>query len=137
MDKIFQDFINHLTPEHFEGWLLYVIGAGAVTLVHIINARRWKIGLAGENKRWEGPEMVLYLCSWIFPYMILADGCLDRKFSDQAWWTIWALMAYGLTGRFGLEWLLAVKNGQPMPQKEKINIQTNTQSNQEIIKETN
>lgn len=109
--SFFLGFWDHITPDHFEGMMLYIFGAISVTLVHLRNGSEWRTGLKGINGHWESPEVCIYLFSWIFPHMIMADQFLGLKASDFAWYFMLGLLAFALTGRFGLEWLLAFKSG--------------------------
>jgi len=111
MEKIYNHFVNHLTEGHFEGMMLYVFGTISITTIHFINMKEWRIGLRGPNNHWESPEICIYIFTWIFPHSIMADQFLGLKASDWVWYFQIALLAFGLTGRFGLEWLLAFKNG--------------------------
>ncbi len=111
MEGIIKDFLNHFHSEHFEGMILYVFGAISITWVHLYNMKDWRIGLRGDNGKWESPEICIYLFSWIFPHTIMADQFLQLKASEWVWWFELGLLMFGLTGRFGLEWLLAFKNG--------------------------
>lgn len=106
-----QDFIKHVMSSHPEGMFLYLFGAITITIVHITNGKEWRCGFKGINGYWESPEVCIYLFTWLFPHMIMADQFLGLKASDFAWYFMLGLLAFGLTGRFGLEWLLAFKNG--------------------------
>lgn len=112
MSEHLHKLLTHIVAEHPEGMLLYLFGALTITLIHLINSREWRIGLKGENKIWEAPEICIYLFTWLFPHMIMADQFLALKASDLCWYFMLGLLAFGLTGRFGLNWLLAFKNGQ-------------------------
>lgn len=112
MEKVIDNFIKHLqSAGHFEGMLLYIFGAITITFVHIKYSKEWSEGLKGSNGLWETPEICLYIFTYIYPHMIMADQFLALKASDMAWYFMMGLLAFGLTGRFGLEWLLAFKNG--------------------------
>jgi hypothetical protein len=43
--------------------------------------------------------------------MIFSSGFLQLNYPDIAWYTLIAFMMFGLTGRWGLEWLLAFRGG--------------------------
>ncbi len=112
MEKIINNFFHHLEAAgHFEGMMLYIFGAITVTFVHIKFAKEWSAGLRGTNGLWDAPEICIYIFTYIYPHMIMADQFLGLKASDMAWYFMMGLLAFGLTGRFGLEWLLAFKNG--------------------------
>jgi len=112
MGKVIDNFIKHLEAAgHFEGMALYIFGAITITFIHIKYSKEWSAGLKGSNGLWETPEICLYIFTYIYPHMIMADQFLDLRASDMAWYFMMGLLAFGLTGRFGLEWLLAFKNG--------------------------
>jgi hypothetical protein len=94
-----------------EGIILYICGAITITAVHLYNMKDWRIGLRGENGHWESPEVCVYIFTWIFPHTIMADQFLALQASDWVWWFEMSLLLFGLTGRFGLNWLLAFKSG--------------------------
>jgi hypothetical protein len=115
MIKFIDQFILWLTPGHFEGMLLYMISATVMEWV------QWKFktevthGFKGANGMWEAPEWIVYIAARILPHMILASGFLQVQFPEIAWYTIIGVIFFGLTGRFGLEWLLSFKNGSALP----------------------
>lgn len=81
-----------------------------MTIIHLVFKKEWTAGLKGANGLWEGPEILSYLCFWIFPIMIFSSGFLQVNYPEWAWVLIMGFMLFGLTGRWGLEWLLAFKN---------------------------
>lgn len=112
IEKFLEATIQHILTITPEGMLLYVCGATTMTWVHLHHRKEVIVGLKGENGLWEGPEWVLYVCSWLFPHAIMADLFLGLKSAtDWPWWLLISLLMYGLTGRFGLQWLLALKSG--------------------------
>lgn len=112
IEQVIEKVINHLMNITPEGMLLYVCGAITMTWVQLYHRKEVITGLKGENGLWEGPEWILYICSWLFPHLVMADVFLGLKSAtDWPWWLIISLIMYGLTGRFGLQWLLAFKNG--------------------------
>lgn len=120
IERIVESVINHLLTITPEGMMLYVCGAITMTWVQLAHRKEAIIGLKGENGLWEGPEWVLYLCSWLFPHMIMADQFLGLKSAtDWPWWLVLGLLMYGLTGRFGLQWLLAFKSGASKVEEDK------------------
>lgn len=112
MNEHLHNLLHHIVTEHPEGMLLYSLGAITVTIVHLVNVIEWRIGLKGKNGLWESPEICIYLFTWMFPHMIMADQFLGLKASDLCWYFMLGLLMFGLTGRFGLEWILAFKSGQ-------------------------
>lgn len=125
-----KNIIDHiLQGPHFLGLLCYIGGAISITWVHIYFKEQVVDGLKGENKKWEAPEWIVYLASWIFPHMLMSSGFLEMKFPIEAWLFMGALVLFGLTGRWGLEWLLAVKNGTVIKQETKIEKTTEIRNN--------
>jgi len=109
--ELFDKFVSYLTPGHLEGLMLFLISTAIMTGVHIKFLNEWRDGLKGVNGLWEGPEILLYICFWLLSPMILADIFLQLKASDIVWYIFMACIFFGLTGRWGLEWLLAFKGG--------------------------
>jgi len=112
MGKVIDNFIHHLEAAgHFEGMMLYIFGAIPITFIHIRFAKEWSAGLRGTNGLWDAPEICIYIFTYVFPHMIMADQFIGLKASEMAWYFMIGLLAFALTGRFGLEWILALKNG--------------------------
>lgn len=111
MKEFFLTLLSHIASTHPEGILLYFFGASSITTVHLYYRNEFVAGLKGPNGYWEAPEICIYLFTHLFPHMIMADQFLQLKASDFCWYFMLGLLAFGLTGRFGLEWLLAFKNG--------------------------
>lgn len=111
--KFLIDLFNHLLSAHPDGIILYIGGSATLTWVQIAYRAEVTKGLKGTNGLWEAPEWIIYLFSWFFPHMIMADQFLGLKASESAWLFMSALLLFALTGRFGLEWLLAMKTGTP------------------------
>lgn len=109
--ELFDKFVSYLTPGHLEGLLLFIGSTFIMTGVHIYFLKEWREGLKGVNGYWEGPEILLYICLWLFPPMVSASFFLQLKVDDMVWWVFTACLFFGLTGRWGLEWLLAFKGG--------------------------
>jgi hypothetical protein len=109
--ELFDKFVSYLTPGHLEGLILFVGSTLIMTWVQIKFSDEWRAGLKGPNGYWEGPEILLYICFWLFPPMVLADIFLQLKASELVWYIFLACIFFGLTGRWGLEWLLAFKSG--------------------------
>ena len=120
LETFIESVISHLLKITPEGMILYLCGAITMTWVQLAHRKEVIIGLKGENGLWEGPEWVLYVCTWLFPHMIMADVFLGLKSAtDWPWWLILGLVMYGLTGRFGLQWLLAFKSGSNKVEEDK------------------
>jgi hypothetical protein len=115
--EILTHFLENLTPGHFEGLLLYICGAITITWVQLHFKNQVVEGLKGENGKWEAPEWLVYISAWIFPHMIMANGFLGMSFSLEAWLLIGSLTMFGLTGRWGLEWLYSMKTGNKPTEK--------------------
>lgn len=125
--KIFDYLIDHLNQESSEGIILYFFGAITVTIVHLKFASQWVVGLKGDNKLWEAPEIALYLFFWIFPHVVMADAFLKMEPSTECWVFLGCLLLFSLTGRWGLEWLLAFRG--------KSSTITSTETTKEVTKE--
>lgn len=125
MINILVDFINHIATEHPEGILLYLFGSVTITWVHLVNRKEVIEGFKGANRMWETPEWTVYIFTFLFPHMIMADQFLGLKASDFAWWFMLSLLLFSLAGRWGLEWLLAFKNGTKAPEEPKKDEQVN------------
>lgn len=132
-DKNFwEGIIFRLYPDEAKGLLFWIIGSLLFTVVMLVNNKELKAGLKGTNGLWEAPEFCLYICFWLFPQMIMLDGCCGIRFSDFAWYTLWVLMMYGFTGRWGLEWIIRLKNS--VTQTTSISsTQTEIKKDQQII----
>lgn len=111
IEPFIESAIKHLMSVTPEGMVLYVCGAVTMTWVQLHWKNEVVRGLKGENGLWEAPEWIIYLFTWLFPHMVMADQFLGLKASDFAWWFMIGLLMFALTGRFGLQWLLAFKNG--------------------------
>ncbi len=109
--NFFDKFVSYLTPGHLEGLGLFLVSTLIVTLVHIYNKADIIKGLKGANGLWDGPEVLLYFCLWVFPAMMFAELFLQLHAPDLVWYTLIAFVTAGLFGRWGLEWLLAFKSG--------------------------
>lgn len=125
--KIFDYLVDHLNQESSEGIILYFFGAITVTIVHLKFASQWVVGLKGDNKLWEAPEIALYLFFWIFPHVVMADSFLKMEPSTECWVFLGCLLLFSLTGRWGLEWLLAFRG--------KSSTITSTETTKEVTKE--
>lgn len=111
IEPFIETAIKHILSITPEGMVLYVCGAVTMTWIELANRDELRRGLKGENGLWEAPEWIIYKFGWLFPHMIMADQFLGLKASDFAWWFMLGLLLFALTGRFGLQWLLAFKNG--------------------------
>lgn len=111
IEPFIESVVKHLMSVTPEGMLLYVCGAVTMTWVQLHWKNEVVRGLKGENGLWEAPEWIIYLFTWLFPHMVMADQFLGLKASDFAWWFMIGLLMFALTGRFGLQWLLAFKSG--------------------------
>jgi hypothetical protein len=109
--QFFTALFTHAAQEHPEGIVLYTFGAITITIVHLVHRKEFVTGLKGKNGLFEAPEICIYLFTWLFPHMIMADQFVSLHPSNFAWYFMAILLLFGLTGRFGLEWLLAIKNG--------------------------
>lgn len=109
--NFFDRFVSYLTPGHTEGVVLYLLSVIIMTLLQLYFKREWTDGLKGTNGYWEGPEILLYIALWLWPPMLFADIFLQLKASDLVWYMWGAALFFGLTGRFGLEWILAFRSG--------------------------
>lgn len=129
--NIFDKFVTYLTPGHFEGIVLYLISVAILTGVHIRFMKEFTDGLKGVNGLWEGPEILLYICLWIIPAMVFADIFLALHASDIVWYAVMAFAFFGLTGRFGLEWLLAFRSGASQVTSTTTVVEKKTETTQE------
>lgn len=116
--KYFNDLLTHISEVHPEGMLLFMVGSLMITTVHIIHFHEFKSGLKGDNRHFEAPEICIYFFTWLFPYSLMADQLLALHPSTYMWYFMAVLLLFGLTGRFGLEWLLAIKNGTKIDDKD-------------------
>lgn len=132
LEPYIESAIQHLLSVPAEGMILYVFGALTMTWVQLYHRKEVIVGLKGENGLWEGPEWVLYVCTWLFPHAMMADLFLGLKAAtDWPWWLLIALLMYGLTGRFGLQWLLAMKSGSSKVEQESTTIVNKTVTKEE------
>lgn len=108
--KFIDNIIEHVIT-HPEGMLLYAAGATTFTAIQIYFRSEIVRGLKGKNGEWESPEWTVYLFCWLFPHVIMADQFLNMELSTEGWFFMAALLLFAIAGRFGLEWLLALKTG--------------------------
>jgi len=113
-----QDLLDHLSKDHPEGLILYISGSITITTIQIINRLEFKKGLKGKNELWESPEIILYLFCWIFPHVLMVDQFLQMKLSTEGWFFMGVLLLFGLTGRWGLEWLATIRTGKQIEKDE-------------------
>ena len=101
---------------------MYICGSITMTWIQIYHKKDVVEGLKGDNGKWESPEWLVYLASWLFPQMIMASGFMNFTFPIEAWLFMGGLVLFGLTGRWGLEWLLSLRYGNSsvsqLPAKE-------------------
>lgn len=109
--NIWKEFLQSITPGHLEGIVMYVCGSITMTWIQIYHKKDVVEGLKGDNGKWESPEWLVYLASWLFPQMIMASGFMKFTFPIEAWLFMGGLVLFGLTGRWGLEWLLSLRYG--------------------------
>ncbi len=112
-NKLLDSFVQHISDgNHIEGSLFAISGVFTVVFWNIYFLRSWTRGFEGENKRWEIPEVLVYLfCCWIAPMVVIAAAFLDIRPPDAVWYFLGAVTLFALLGRWGFEWLLALKNG--------------------------
>lgn len=132
IEKFVESAVTHLLTITPEGMILYVCGAISITWVHLYHKKDVVKGLKGQNGLWEAPEWIIYQFTWLFPHMVMADQFLGLHASDFAWWFMLGLLLFALTGRFGLEWLLAFKSGASKVEESTTTIQ---QKNTTVTKE--
>jgi hypothetical protein len=111
--------------------VLYTLGSITITWVQLYHKKDVVIGLKGSNGLWESPEWIVYISTWIFPHMLMASGFLKMVFPVEAWIFMGGLIMFGLTGRWGLEWLLALRtrSGTTITQeKTEVKIKTESES---------
>lgn len=123
--NIWQEFLNAITPGHLEGIVMYICGSITMTWIQLHHKKDVVIGLKGDNGMWESPEWLVYQASWLFPQMIMASGFMNVNFPGEVWLFMGGIVMFGLTGRWGLEWLLSIRSGtnvtsnnQTQPKKE-------------------
>jgi hypothetical protein len=109
MEKILDHFLGDI--HHIEGWILYIAGAITITKVQIRYAKEYVQGLKGPNTLFEAPEILLHLFNFLWPHILMQQFFLVDTPSVYAWMFLAVLVLFGLTGRWGLEWLAAMKNG--------------------------
>jgi hypothetical protein len=126
--KLLDKFISYLSHDRVEGVVLFLLSTVIMLALQLYHLRQWTHGLKGDNDRWEGPEILLYILIWMFPPMIFAEIFLQMKLSETVWWIYLGLTAFCLVGRWGLEWLLAFKTGANQV------ISTTTKEEKTIIK---
>lgn len=117
-----KDFLDHFlnSKDHLEGLFLYIFGAITVTIIQIRNEKQFIEGLKGKNKQFEAPEIILYIFCWLFPHMIMADQFLQFHLSIEGWYFMGILLLFGLTGRWGLEWLNSMRTGKVIEEQKTI-----------------
>lgn len=118
MKEFATEVMSYWSPGHFEGLMLYFFGALTCNGLQVKYRVEVMQGLKGHNGLFEGPEQLLWICLWVWPHIVLSSGFLQVQWPDMAWYTLWIFTLYGLTGRWGLEWLLAFRRGTAVQEPE-------------------
>lgn len=131
MKKIIEALITHLSDgHHVEGMALTISGYFIVVVVNIYFMKQWTRGLVGSNGRWEQPEVVVYfyMC-WLAPGLIIPIVFMEFTPPDYFWYFMGAILLFSLSGRMGLEWLMAKFPGgnNTTTVKERVTVETSKQ----------
>lgn len=110
--ELVNKFLSEIEPGHFEGIMLYACGTATMEFVQIYYAKEFQTGLKGENNRWEAPEIAFYLWLRLFPHVVMAVLFLEYNPPLYFWLFFGGIGLYLLAGRYGLDWILAWKNGE-------------------------
>lgn len=95
--------------DHYVFWF---ISSVTILVVQLHYKKEWDKGAIGKNGIWDMPEQLLTKWGWIVPQCFVAAWfvpSVGKNVPDMAWWFVLAITAFGLTGRWGLEWLAKMK----------------------------
>lgn len=106
-DKLY----SHITPEHFEGWVLFICGGISILWVHLRFGQDFRDGLRGDNKHFDAPEISLYLFFWYSPFIIMSASWLDFVPPREVWYFMGANLLFALLGRVALERIISLRIG--------------------------
>jgi hypothetical protein len=111
--ELIENFLNQFNSlTQLEGFILYTFGAFCSSVVKYTYRKEWVDGMKGANGLWESPEIMLTILLLIIDHIFMADAFLQMHMSVNAWIAIGILFLYGFTGKWGLEWVAAWRNGK-------------------------
>lgn len=113
-----------------QGMLLFAFGSVIITLLHILHGKSFVIGLKGENKMWESPEILTYFVTWLLPEFLMADAWLGLRLSDAGYIILGELVLFALMGRLGLEYMMSLRGRTIKETNTNINV-TSTETKKE------
>lgn len=113
-EEIHHDIIEalkHTIAENPQGMLLFIMGSIMITILHLIYRKEVVTGFKGDDLKWQHTEWILYLFSWLFPYILIGNSCRVMVSPDWVWYFLGFILIYGLMGSKGIQAILAWKNG--------------------------
>jgi hypothetical protein len=105
-----------------QGMLLFVVGSLIMTLLHLIFNKQIVTGFKGDNGRWEPPEWMTYIVTWMLPEFLMADAWLGLRLSDAGYIILGELVLFALAGRLGLEYLMNMRGRTVNESKQTIEV---------------
>jgi hypothetical protein len=117
---MWERFLNALETaitSNAQGMFLFSCGTIVITIIHLVHAKAFVLGLKGENKLWESPEILTYLITWLLPEFLMADAWLGLRLSDAGYLILGEIVLFALMGRLGLEYMLSLK-GRTITEKK-------------------
>ena len=108
------EFLTHLFVNYPEGMFLYMFSAATINILNLVYKHVWDKGSLGSNGLWDIPEQLMVVGpKWIYPHILCASVFLPEVCIVPPWaaWFMGANILFALTGRWGLEALVAFKNG--------------------------
>ena len=106
--------IENITGQELLGLILFFFGAATIITVQAIFHKRIITGLEGDNLKFEMPEVIIYIFSYVIPFESLASVFMPTivKIDISGWLFNGGVIAFALAGRYGLNWILALKTNQ-------------------------
>lgn len=107
-------FIEGLTNGEAVGILLFVLIDLAIIGCLVGFRKNIVKGLEGANQLFEVPEVLIFVYLYTFPSVFVAACAVPTivKVDVMGWMFMMVVTLFGLTGRWGLEWLLAFRNNK-------------------------
>lgn len=132
---MWERFINALEiaiTTNAQGMMLFSVGSFIMTFLHIFHGKAFIVGLKGDNKMWESPEILTYFITWLLPEFLMADAWLGLRLSDAGYLILGEIVLFALMGRLGLEYMMSLR-GRTMKETN-INVRS-TESTKESSNE--
>jgi len=92
-----------------QGMFLFACGTLVINVLHVLHGKAFVVGLKGENKMWESPEILTYFITWLLPEFLMADAWLGLRLSDAGYLILGEIVLFALMGRLGLEYMMSLR----------------------------